>query len=162
MPIRKIAALLATLPAAGLTLAAAPARSAPCLDIASVQRSADPERNTAEGGRLARHILGAVPPPKAGQSVGTPMFADHRSWDAAWRALTGHPGQLLCSDELGGTQYGKTLSLQVPAMRCEETDGVGRCTRAAPFTSATVTYVFELAGPPEAPVWILGAAYPKP
>lgn len=158
MPTRKIAGLLA----AGLTLAAAPARSAPCLDIASVQRSADPDRNTAEGGRLARHIPGAVPPSETVQSVGTPMFADHRSWDAAWRALTGYPGELLCGEELGGTQFGKTLNVRVPALWCGEMDVGGRCIRATPFTSATVTYVFERAGPPEAPVWILGVAYPKP
>ncbi|MBB3266556.1 hypothetical protein FHW79_004197 [Azospirillum sp. OGB3] len=158
MPTLKIAGLLIV----GLLLSTAPARSAPCLEIQSVRLSADPERNMAEGGRLARHILGAVPLPKAGQSVGMPMFADRRAWDAAWQALTGYPGQLLCDHELGSSQYGKTLSVQVPSMRCEEADGAGRCVRAQPFTSETVTYVFEVSGPPEAPAWILGTAYPKP
>ena len=158
MPNLKIAGPLI----AGLLLFAAPAWSAPCLDIPSVRLSADPERNMAEGGRLARHIPGAVPPPEARPSVGTPMFADRRAWEAAWTAVTGYPGELLCGEELGGTQFGKTLSVQVPALLCEAADDEGRCTLAAPFTSATVTYVFERAGPPEAPRWILGVAYPKP
>lgn len=53
MPTLRIAGLLI----AGLLLSIAPAWSAPCLEIQSVRLSADPERNMAEGGRLARHIL---------------------------------------------------------------------------------------------------------
>lgn len=158
MPIRSITGLFAAL----MVVTSVPARSEPCLDIPSVQRSADPAVNRADGGRLTRHVFGALPPPNAAQEVGLPLFADLWSWHAAWSAVTGYPGELLCGEELGGTQFGKTLSVQVPALWCGDTDDLGRCTDATPFTSATVTYVFEQAGPPEAPVWILGVAYPKP
>ncbi|CAO3446965.1 hypothetical protein [Azospirillum argentinense] len=45
---------------------------------------------------------------------------------------------------------------------CGDSDDIGRCSDARPFTSTTMTYGFEHAGPPDAPVWILGVAYPKP
>ncbi|WP_145678278.1 hypothetical protein [Azospirillum brasilense] len=158
MTIRSISGLLIAL----LAFTTAPAWSGPCLDIPSVPRSADPALNATLGGRLTRHIFGAPPPPNAVQEVGMPLFADLGAWRAAWNAVIGHPGEVLCGEELGGTQFGKTLSVRVPALWCGETDDTGRCTDAKPFTSATVTYVFERAGPPDAPVWILGVAYPKP
>ncbi|QCN93930.1 hypothetical protein D3093_00810 [Azospirillum argentinense] len=158
MIFRSIPGLLTAL----LVFTAAPARSDPCLDIPSVLRSADPALNTTLGGHLTRHIFGAPPPPNAAQEVGMPLFADLWAWRAAWNTVTGYPGEFLCGEELGGTQFGKTLSVQVPALWCGETDDIGRCTGATPFTSTTVTYVFERAGPPDAPVWILGVAYPKP
>ncbi|TWA89797.1 hypothetical protein FBY14_10595 [Azospirillum brasilense] len=158
MIFRSIPGLFAAL----MAFTAAPARSDPCLDMPSVLRSADPAFNMAQGGRLTRHIFGAPPPPNATQDVGQPLFADLWAWHAAWSAVSGYPGELLCGDELGGTQFGKTLNVKVPALWCEKADDKGRCIDATPFTSATVTYVFEWSGPPDAPAWILGVAYPKP
>ena len=160
MPIRAIAGpLAAVLP---LLLAAAPARSEPCTAIPSVQRSAQLDRNAADGGRLGRQIH-AMTPPQGVQAVGTTMFAGPASWDAAWRAMTGFPGEVLCpAGSSSGTQHGKTLAIRVPAMLRNAADGSGRCVQAMPFTSATVTYVFEVAGPPESPSRILATAYPKP
>jgi hypothetical protein len=137
--------------------AVAPALAADCKTIASVQHSANPENNTADGGHLTGHIRGATPPP-GWSYTDKSLFTSQEEYLGAWRNYV--KSTKIPSVNCSGVQAQQSVSVEtllhkpsIGAISCK--DATCNLSNKTQFPRIFFGYILHNGN------WILNTAFPS-
>ncbi len=128
-------------------------------EMDTIRKSADPDRNTADGGHVTQHIYGMTPP-KGKSQEGKTLFRCRKDFENIWRQYMYYADGVSCS----GKQAQEVVSCSklkvglMEALSCTAVDDQGCCTKYTLYVAEAFFFSFIL----KDRTWILNTCFPQP